>query len=324
MAKILVTGVNGFIGSHVAQRLLANGHEVRGLVRSTSSLKRIEHLDLELYRGDVTEAASLQKPVKGMDLVVHVAGLASDWGPYEAFHSVNVLGTQNLARAAAGVKRFVHISTTAIHGFEGKRNMDESSPLVKTIFPYCETKKQAEQWLFEQDLEVVAIRPGNVYGPRDHTFILHYLDALNSGKLGYVGGGRAWTCPTYVENLVDGILLACFEEKAAGEAFLITDGLDIDWRTFTDKLADALGVKRPRLSIPFGPAYGLAMVMEGIYTLFRISSPPFLTRYRISNGGRDYHFSIRKAEEVLGFRPAVDLSEAVDRTVDWYRNHQTY
>ena len=148
-------------------------------------------------------------------------------------------------------------------------------------------------------------------------------ELVTTGKLGYVAGGRSWTCPTYVKNLVDGIVKACFEENAAGEAFIITDGLDIDWRTFTENLADALGVKRPKLSIPFGPAYGLALAMEGIYSLFRISRPPFLTRYRISNGGRDYHFSIEKAGHLLEFRPAVDLDEAVDRTVNWYRDRQS-
>ena len=119
--------------------------------------------------------------------------------------------------------------------------------------------------MFASGLEATAIRPGNVFGPRDHTFIDKYAQALDQGKGGYIGGGRSWTCPAYVENLADAIALACFEPAAAGEAFLATDGLDIDWRTFTEKLADELGVERPRLSVPFWLGYPLAAVMEGAY-----------------------------------------------------------
>jgi nucleoside-diphosphate-sugar epimerase len=195
--------------------------------------------------------------------------------------------------------------------------------MPETPFAYCESKKQAEREVFASGLEVTAIRPGNVFGPRDHTFIDKYAQALEQGKGGYVGGGRSWTCPAYVENLADAIALACFEPGAAGEAFLVTDGLDIDWRTFTEKLADELGVKRPGLSIPFWLAYPLAAVMEGAYRVVGAANSPLLTRYRVCNGGRDYHFSIAKARRVLKYEPKVGLEEALRRTVRWYRERCT-
>lgn len=90
-------------------------------------------------------------------------------------------------------KRFVHISTAAVHGFRSFRNADQTLPLANPPFPYCETKKMAEQWLFgfarSTHMEVTAIRPGNVFGPRDHTFIEKYLDALIAGKIAYIVGG---------------------------------------------------------------------------------------------------------------------------------------
>ena len=326
MSTILVTGANGFIGSHVAEHLHREGHNVRGLVRRTSDLKFIEDLDIELCFGDITDLRTLEEPVEGAEIVVHVAGLASDWGLVEDFQAVNLQGTRNTAQAAAarGVKRFVHISSTAIHGFRGARNMNENSPMPPSPFPYCKTKKAAELWLFEfahrVSMEIAAVRPGNVYGPRDHTFIEKYLDALVDGKMGYVSGGRSWTCPTYIENLADGIKKTCFDPAAKGEAFIMTDGLEIDWRTFTEKFAAELGVGLPRLSVPFKAAYSLAFGMETIYRIFGISRPPFRTRYRISNGGRDYHFSIEKAKRTLGHMPPVCFDEAVRRTVLWYAN----
>ena len=325
MQTILITGVNGFIGSHVAERLLKEGHKVRGLVRKTSDLSLIEGLDIQLFYGDITAPETLQQPLEGVDIVVHVAGLASDWGPYERFRRINVQGTQNIARAAAmaGVRRFVHISTVALHGFGHKQAVDEDFPMADTIFPYNESKKEAEKWLFEfaeqTAMEITAVRPGNVYGPRDHTFIDKYLEALEQGKIAYIDGGRHKTCPVYIENLVEGILLACFHERAKNEPFIITDGLDITWKQFTDALADAMGLKRPKLSVPYGLVYALAWLMEMFYKLFRIQTPPLLTRYRIMNGGRDYYFSIEKARRILGYEPRIPLEEAVKRTVQWYK-----
>jgi nucleoside-diphosphate-sugar epimerase len=325
MSTILVTGANGFIGSHLAARLAADGHRVRGLVRKTSDLAFLDGLSLDLRTGDVTDRDSLRPALEGVEVVVHAAGAVSDWGPWEVFRSVNVDGTRNVAEAArdAGVRRLVHIGTAAVHGFEGFRNRDETAPLVRSPFPYCETKREAEEWLLAfartAPLEAAVIRPGNVFGPRDHTFAEKYLDALAAGKAGYVGGGHRWTCPAYVENLVDGIVLACFEPAARGEAFLITDGLEIDWRTFTEALAAELGVEAPRLSLPFPLAYAAAWVLEAVWRALRRRHPPLLTRYRICNGGRDYHFSIAKAGRLLRYAPRVGFAESVRRTVAWYR-----
>lgn len=326
MSLLLITGAAGFIGSHVAAMAKTAGHRVRGLVRRSTGQTSLLDAGIELRVGDITDRESVARAAEGADIVVHVAGLVSDWGPYERFFSVNVTGTRNVAEAshAAGVRRLVHISTTAIHGFTGFRDADETHPTPRTVFPYCETKRMAEEWLFgyrpSPPMEITAIRPGNVFGPGDRLFTGKYLDALESGKIAYIDGGSHWTCPTYVENLADGILRACFEPAVAGEAFLITDGLAIDWRTFTGMLARGLGVPEPARSVPYRLAYPAAALMEAAWRLFRRPTPPLLTRYRISNGGRDYHFSIAKAKRVLRYTPAVGIDEAIRRTIAWYRH----
>ena len=134
---ILVTGANGFIGSHVVERLLRDGRKVRGLVRASSDLTFLEGVDVELARGDITNRASLDAPMRGVEVAVHVAGFVSDWDPRAECRSVNVHGTRNVIEAAraAGVRRLVHISTAALHGFPGARTQDESSPMPETLLP---------------------------------------------------------------------------------------------------------------------------------------------------------------------------------------------
>lgn len=327
MKIALVTGINGFIGSNLAERLLNEGWKVRGLVRKTSDLKFLKGLDIEYYYGDITEPNTLDEPMNGVYQVFHVAALSSDWGHYEKFYKINVEGTLNVAKAAhkASVERMVYISTVAMYGF-GRLNVKESDEKLHTDFPYCQTKRLAEEkvmeFVKESGLRLTAVKPGNVYGVKDHTFIEKYLDALESGKAGYVDGGKRKTCPVYVENLVDGIMLASQKEEAIGETFFITDGMDITWKEFTDKLADEMNLKRPTSSFPFFLAYAVAFVMEFIYTALDTKEPPILTRYRIFNGGKDYTFSIEKARKNLGYEPKIQFEEAIKRTVNWYRNRE--
>lgn len=324
---ILITGANGYIGSMLTRHLVRNHHNVRALVRPTSNLKLLFGTEVEIVYGDVTDPDSLTTAVKGIDLVVHSAGAVTDWGPMDYFKKVNVEGTQNTAMAAerAGVKRFVHISTVAIHGFDFQ-NATETQSTPETYMPYSKTKKMAEVWLnqFAQtaQMEIVMVRPGNVFGPYDEKFIQPYLDFIKKGGFMYINKGKALTCPTYIENLVQGIELACFHEQAKGESFIITDGLNIDWQHFTNAFVRRLNLPLPRRSLPFPLVYGVAYGIEMIYKLLNARTPPLLTRYRICNAGKDYHFSIEKAKNMLGYQPLVDFETSVDRTIAWYAQAQ--
>lgn len=323
---VLITGANGFIGSHIVDRMLQEGYHVRGLVRKSSDLSLLQDMDIELIYGDVTEPKSLEDAVKGANVVIHNAGLASDWGPLELFMKINYAGTRSLAIAAeqAGVQRFVLLSSVAIHGFGATKVMDENSPINTQGFHYSISKWEAEKWLIDfgksSKMEVTAIRPGNVFGPKDHTFIENYLDILVKGQGGYVNGGQSKTCPTYVHNLTKGIALAATHRDAPGEAFIITDGLDINWKQFTEKLTTSLGIKNPSMSIPFGLGNFIAGSMERIYKIFNSQKAPLLTQYRMNNGGKDYYFSIEKAKKVLGFVPETDLDAAISETIKWYKS----
>jgi len=325
--KALVTGANGFIGSNVVKRLLDKGVTVNVLVRKTSNLSFLKGLEVNYFYGDITDYGTIEPAMKGVDKVFHVAGLAADWGAYELFEKINYKGTINVtkAAAAASVTRFVYISTVAFHGF-GKTNVREDDPPAKHLIPYAETKMLAEQWLWEYakviNMEITAVRPGNVYGINDRTFISKYIDAMMAGKFAEVNHGRSKTCPVYVENLVDIIMLVSEEDKAVGNAYLATDGLDITWHEFNSKLAEKLNIKLKSNSVPYGIAMAAARIYYGLHTLFNMKSEPFLTPYRINNGGLDYHFSIEKLINHFGYHPNVVLDEALTRTVKWYQQYK--
>jgi nucleoside-diphosphate-sugar epimerase len=323
MSRVLVTGANGFIGSHLVRKFISEGHDVSGLVRTTSDLSLIDNTNLSLVYGDITDRSSLAKSLEGADILIHNAGLASDWGSLAAFRQVNVEGTKNVAKVAAecGVRRIVYMSTAAVHGFNHTAPVCENDP-VNPVFNYSISKLEAENWLFsfakKTDIEVSAVRPGNVFGPDDHTFIRKYIDGMLTGRIAYVNGGRSFTCPTYVGNLVDAVYLAAFHRKAAGEVFIVTDGLEITWKQFTETIAEKLGIRGPGISIPLGIGLAAAFFAENLYRLSGIKHAPLITKYRMYNAGTNYHFSINKAEKVLGFSPGTGFEEAVDKTVSWY------
>jgi nucleoside-diphosphate-sugar epimerase len=325
--KILVTGANGFIGSRTCQHLISQHHEVIGLVRKNSNLSLLEGMNLKLSYGDITDPDSLKGLFQGVDIVVHTAGAVIDWGPYAHFEKHNVSGTKNIAKEAeaAGVKRMVQISSVAVHGF-GIKNAVETQQMIKSEVAYSQSKIETESWLNEfakqSAMEVVIVRPGNVFGPHDEKFIAPYLDLIRKGQFVFVNEGKSLTCPTYIENLVHGIELACFHPKANGETFIITDGLEIEWKEFTDALHHELNIKPTKRSIPFIMVYFIAYLMELTYKVLRIETAPLLTRYRINNAGKDYHFSVAKANKLLGYKPVADLNTSVKRTVDWYKKHR--
>jgi len=329
-SKTFITGINGFIGSNLATRLIAEGQEVSGLVRKTSNLSFLEGLKVKLFFGDLSDKALLDKATQGIDVVYHVAGRASDWGPMELFRKVNVEGTKNLMESSvnSGVKRFVFISSAAVHGFRGFRDATEDSPKTATIFPYSITKREAEdlvnRYHRERGLPTLIIRPGNVFGPRDRVTFAKMAELIEKGQMVYISRGRPLTCPTYVENLIDAILLAVDRKDTVGETFIITDGLEITWKEYMDKIAEKLGVRRPLFSVPYPVAYSAAAVCEAILKLFRSKKPPIITRYRIANVGKDYHFTIKKARAKLGYQPRVSLDEGMERTVEWYKSNSRY
>jgi ornithine--oxo-acid transaminase len=325
----LVTGASGFIGGHVVQRLLAEGYQVRCLVRSSSDTTLLDNLAVELAIGDLTDPTSLKRAVNGCRYVVHCGAMVSDWGTTSEIKRVNVEGTRNLLEAAtqALVDRFVHISTTDVYGHPGSADVDENFEAQGFRNWYSQTKLAAEaevrRFERERNLPIVILRPATVYGPRSVEVVGKMAKAIRAGNMLLVDAGRAVAGLCYVDNLVDAALLALRHEAALGHAFNISDGVTVTWKEFTDGLALGIGSKPARLSAPYWLANAVGSSLEIGYrrvrSLTRLHSEPLLSRQAVQVLGRDQQFSTRKVADVLGWSPRVDYSSGLQATVDWLR-----
>jgi nucleoside-diphosphate-sugar epimerase len=324
--KVLVTGSNGFIGSELVRRLLGQGHEVRCLYHR--SRDRLKGQDVHLVQGSVTDPVGLPAAVEGMEVVYHLAGSGrvGDWGSRKWFFEQNADGTRNLLDAAvhAGVRRFVQVSSLAVHRFTGHLDAGEETPADQEKYAYSASKLAAERHVQKardaELLETVIVRPAVVvFGPEDTTAFVHMAPMLGKGRWTHVRGGKAFLCYTYVSNLVDGLLLAGTHEKAAGETFNITDDLQIRWKEFISAVVHAFRMRERAISFPVPIARAAGISLEAIFKLFRIKKPPPITDYRTALVAKDFHFSCAKAKQVLGYMPAVRFSEGLERTVAWYR-----
>jgi len=349
--RVLVTGGTGFIGGRLAERLVREkGALVRVLARSREKAARLSARGFEVILGDMTDRRALKEAVSGCEMVFHCAH-AFGLGMEEAVR-VNVGGTRDLLEASggAGVSRFIYLSSVAVYGQRPPDGADEGLQLGPTGDPYADSKIAAEKEVFSfgrrWGLEVVVLRPAIVYGPGSRIWSLGIVRALQARHPIVVGSGEG-TCNTlFVDNLVDAIFLAGENGNAAGQAFIITDGRPCTWGEFVGRYARMLGIESAP-SCPKPLAIAVAELFRPVdFLRQRLQDTPswepggFLVMavrksldilreagFRIcAFTPRDIRyfthratFDIRKAGEVLGYRPRVGLDEGMEMTEAWLR-----
>lgn len=316
--KVLVTGAHGFIGSHLVEKLVAEGADVRALVSPWGRLDNLQHVRdrIEVTPADLTKPESLSGVCTDVDLAYHAAAKVADYGPAEPFFRTNVAGTENLLREAerARVGRFVLVSSVAVHRYRGFRDADPRTlPLDGDINAYARSKVAAERAVQAAGLETVVVRPGLwPFGARDPNFE-KVAAAIKRGAFPLVNGGQAVLNTAYAENLVDGLWLAGTVPAAAGRTYLVADAGRPTWQELFTELARRLGAPPPRLSLPGWLSEPLGETVERACGLLR-EEPP-LTRYRGALMRRDVHFSPFAAQAELGYEPRVSWQEGLRRTV---------
>ena len=273
--------------------------------------------------GDIAEPGAWQEHAAGCDLVINTAAYVGFGGELDAVWRVNVLGTRRMIDAAqrGGAERFVQFSSVTTFGFDYPDGVDESYPVRLTGNPYPDSKIASEQVTLQAhvagDVKATIIRPGDVYGPRSRGWTLLPAKMIKSGQLVLPAGGQGQVGPVYVDNLVDGVMLAAASPDAVGEIFTIADGYAIDIGDFFGHYARMLGKDRIRtLPAPvartIAAAGGRIEKRLGRDTEMSAASMDYLTK----RGG----YSIEKARRVLGYEPKVGLEEGMRRCEEWLRS----
>ena len=326
---VLVTGANGFVGSHLTEALLARGYRVRCMVRESSDLRYIEHLPVEWVRADLrgadmAQAERLEHACRGVDMVCHCAALTRAVDE-ETFLRVNARGTEALARvameASPGLQRFLYISSQTAAGYaDGPDDyIDESRP-PRPLDWYGKSKLAAEQALHAMDghLPVTILRPTVVFGPRDRD-VYTYFDLVNKHLELSLGRGERWVSLIYVHDLVDLIILALENEAAVGQTYFGT-GWPTTYTEVGRMVARVMDKWTLRVTVPLialEPIVLVAKVQERL-----TGKPALLNEQRVLNMRQPFLLcSGEKAQRELGFAPKHELEAALTETAAWYREH---
>lgn len=320
---VLVTGATGFIGGALARKLTDLGRPLRVLVRDRSRLPEAIGGSADIVEGDITDEDAAARATEGVATVFHIAGTFREPGlPDRRYVEVNVEGTLNLLTAATRnrVRRFVHCSTSGIHGSITGPPADEEHPLVLEEI-YERTKAEGEQAALrfgsENGIEVTVLRPAQVYGPGD-TRLLKLFRMAGSRVTIWFGPGTAHYHLLYIDDLVDAFLLAAEAEGAPGEAFLIAGSELPTLNELIVAVARSMGREDPRLlRLPAEPFMLLGLVCEKVCIPLGISPPIY--RRRVEFFTKNKAYDIGKARRMLGFQPRIDMEEGLRRTVEWYR-----
>lgn len=304
--KALVTGANGFTGSHLVKALEQRGDTVVGLVRKTSDLSRLAGCQVQLVYGDITDRAALQTAMQGVDVVFHTAAYV-ELGLVDAakMERINVEGTRAVLETAkaAGVSKLVYCSTIGIYGDTQGQVIDETFQRQQADFSsaYDSTKYKAQQLVDQfaaEGLPVVSVMPSGIFGADDPHFG-PVLQTFLKGRLKVWAGGDRITGIVHVDDLVAAMLLAV-EKAAPGSHYIISTG-DLSTRAMFEFLSQETGVPAPR-EVP-EPIVRLAgNVLDPIGRLF--SWQPPISRERVHYVyDRCVRVDGSKARRELGWQP---------------------
>ncbi|HRE48972.1 MAG TPA: NAD-dependent epimerase/dehydratase family protein [Aggregatilineales bacterium] len=318
---VFVTGGTGHLGRSLLPLLAQSGFRVRTLTRRPQDHAWLQALpNVEIISGAVEDAALMNKAVVGCRYVIHAAGLFSFWGLAGDFNQTNLKGTQNVLNAAvaAGVEKFIHISTVVVIGTPQRgRVIDESYPPAP-VDPYQVSKYEGECAVLaahrDHGLAAVVLRPGAFYGPHSrYAFNRLFIEDPLKGIRLQVNGGRNLTFPIYVGDVARAAILA-LTQGIPGERYNLSNP-PITHKAVNRIVSEEAGIPRWRINVPNGALVILARAWEAISRLTRIEPyyPINLRTYVFY----DWNVSSEKARVGLGFQP-ISFAEGVRHTLAWY------
>ena len=332
--KSLVTGATGYLGSHIVEHLLEQGHEVRALARKTSDITHLKTTAAEIILGDIEDYDSLVPAVDGVDMVFHAAArVMPGWGVWEDFENCIVRGTENMLKASAeaGVSRFVYISSSTVMGKAALADTPaaETAPYDlefnrDTYYDWAKMKGEqlAIDYHKQGKLPVTVVRPCMVYGPGWDLLCDRCYRQTRPIIVVWPGRSNPRTAIVYVTDVADCIILAATSDKAMGEIYNIAPPESVWLRDWADVWIRAMGGRKYKTSIPYSVAYIWCVLMEGWARLRRQKDIPYATRSGLRFINQGMHIDGSKARKELGWEPKVSVEEGTRLYVQWRREQK--
>ena len=319
-ATALVTGANGFIGSHLVDQLLDFGCVVHGLVRHSSNLKWLDASKIHLHKVDLARPGFTVPALEELDFVFHCAGLTKAKSR-SGYFQVNATACSNLyeqcQKRGSRIKSIVHLSSLAATGPSPQGSLvDEITPCKPVTF-YGQSKLAGEEIAlqYSQSLPITVIRPPVVYGPREENFF-NFIKLIQKGWGLQIGEAGKELSLIYVSDLVEAMLKASDPSKEKGKSYFVTDGNVYVWEQVAKECARIMNVQLRALKVPEAVLVPVALFFEA-WSSFS-SKPALFDRQRmIDIRQSSWSASPENFFKVFDFEPKFELSRGLTETITW-------
>ena len=332
----LVTGATGLVGSHIVDRLLADGWRARALVRDPDAAQSALPGEVELARGDVTDEASFAHAAAGVNTIFHAAANIIAKGGWDAFHDTNIVGTKNaIAAAERSRARLLHVSSVAVYGSQaryeaakrGERTHEDTPlpPLPERAY-YARSKRESEELVLKAHAQgrvwATAVRPDVIYGTRDRQFVPRAARIIARFPIPLLNGGRSVMTIVHAGNVAQGAVLAATSDVAGGRAYNLANDFDVTVRQFFELGAKGLGVRARFVPVPLPLARGVLDVATRVGRLVLGSRFSLVSKSSIDFLSQDNPFTSDRARRELGWNPSIRPEVSIPEAFRWWKEHK--
>ncbi len=321
----VVTGANGFVGSHLVDYLIEKGDDVHCLVRESSNLRWLDGKDVTIHKSGLFDLDALKRILKDIDYLYHVAGVVKAKDEKGYFEG-NVTATENILKTVTNVspniKRVLIVSSLTACGPSSNEVVCDETTKRHPITTYGRSKAAQEELSesYMDKLPITIVRPPAIFGERD-TEIYLFFKTYKQGLMSLIGFNNKELSLIYVKDLAHGIYLAATNEKAAGETYFISSKKFYTWTKIGKVLQDVFNKKAFTIRLPHFLVYGVAAVAQ-FFSIFSSKAATFNLEKARDFVQDAWTYDISKAENELGFVENYTLEEGLKRTIDWYREEK--